>query len=127
MTHQERLKTLESGMPLPEVEIANAEARRTQAHAVCGSLIMCGIFTVVGPVAVCGIAVATTTVLLEKADAALHPVLISTVWLAAMLISIAIIVGNCVLGRHPLTAETLRSCATGDRLQHDQESSIQGE
>ena len=71
--------------------------RASRLHAVV--LVLRTIAMVVGPLAVCGIAVGASSVILVQGDPSLHRFLLTVVWSAAVLISAVIVTGVLLLGR----------------------------
>jgi hypothetical protein len=69
--HQERLRALELGFPLPEADLARAKADEVRARSA-------GLVGLVVPLGVAGIAVAATAMILERGSE-LHPILYA-VW-----------------------------------------------
>jgi hypothetical protein len=91
LAHAERLKALEAGRPLPEVELARAKAAEVRARAEAGRAIVATVFMAIGPAAVSGVAVAATAVVLAAANPAIHQAVLTIIWAGAGLVSLAII------------------------------------
>jgi len=71
--------------------------RAANWHAI--SLVLRTVFMVLGPVAVCGICVGVSSIILALADRELHSFLLTIVWGAAVLISGVMVTGLVLLGR----------------------------
>jgi len=85
-THAERMKLIELGRPLPEVELAQAKAAQLQATMDTIRSNVQAIFGAIGPVLVVGVATGATAAVLQLASPDLHLGLVIVIWVCAMLI-----------------------------------------
>jgi hypothetical protein len=81
------MKTIEMGMPLPEVEVARAKAEEVRAKAEAAKAIVLVIMRTLVQVGTFGIAIGATAVLLRQADQSLHLVGLLVIWICAALAS----------------------------------------
>ena len=89
MTHAERMRAIELGQPLPEVEKARAEAQATLARANAGTAIVGAILRAITGLGTLGIALGATAVVLVKAPAESQLVALALVWVAATVVGVA--------------------------------------
>jgi hypothetical protein len=86
MTHAERMKAIELGQPLPEVEKARAEAQATLARSNAATAIVGVLVRAVTCLGTLGIALGATAVVLVKAPPESQLVALALVWTAATLV-----------------------------------------
>jgi hypothetical protein len=108
LRHVERMKALEMGRPLPEVEIAQAKAEEVRIRATAGWAIVRVIFAVIGPAVICGIAIGATAVILHEASPSMHLPLICTVWVSAAVVCLGMIAGSLLGGQRMSLSDLLR-------------------
>jgi hypothetical protein len=94
MAHAERMKALELGQPLPEVEIARAKATEAKVRAEAGRAVGVAVFMALGPVAVLAIAVAATAVTLASANPSIHQPVLTVIWVSSAVVSLAVAVAG---------------------------------
>jgi len=85
-THAERMKLIEVGQLLPEVELARAKAAQLQATMDTIRSNVLAIFTAIGPAAVLGVATGASAAVLKMASPENQMVLVIVIWVCAVLI-----------------------------------------
>ncbi len=90
LSHQERLKALELGHPLPDIEIARSGTESTRA-------VMLGIIGLLVPISVIGMAVGATAIVFDQGEESIHLPLNATIWGVAGLVSLVTAI-NCAAG-----------------------------
>jgi hypothetical protein len=112
MEHAERLKALELGQPLPDGEVARAQAERSRFRAA-------GLVAVLVPLAMGGAGVATTAIILGQWMTQVGSGVLYTVWGVCGLVSV-VTVGNCISvlnRRDKKPADADRAARSSDRFQ----------
>jgi membrane glycosyltransferase len=99
MTHAERLKALELGRPLPEVELARAQTETTRARAEAAKVIVGVIVRGLVGLGTLGIAVAATAVVLVKGSADTQVTALAIIWTAATIVGVATALAGVLDGR----------------------------
>ena len=99
MEHAERMKALEMGRPLPEVEIAQAKADEARAKMETSRVVTRIVFTALAPVGITGITVGATSIILSLANPALHVALLSVIWACSALVSLGLIASTVIQAR----------------------------
>lgn len=133
LRHVERMKALEMGRPLPEVEIAQAKAEEVRIRATAGWAIVRVIFAVIGPAAVSGIAIGATSVVLHDASPSMHLPLISTIWVCTAVVCLGIITASLLGGQQMNLSDLLRRSGSrkltvsGDSMDADQFGPIEAD
>lgn len=89
MAHAERMKALELGRPVPEVEVARARAEEVRARAEAGRAIVTGIVAGIVTLGACGVGVGATAVVLQQAAPSLHLPLLALIWICCALVGLA--------------------------------------
>jgi hypothetical protein len=89
MTHAERMKAIELGHPLPEVEKARAEAQATLARANAATAILGAIVRALVGLGTLGIALGATAVVLVKGHPDTQIIALAIVWTAAAIVGVA--------------------------------------
>jgi hypothetical protein len=89
MTHAERMKAIELGRPLPEVELARAKTDAIRAQVDAAKVIVGVLARVVVGLGTLGIAVGATAVVLHQAPPASQLAALALIWTAATLVGIA--------------------------------------
>jgi hypothetical protein len=97
--HAERMKALEMGRPLPEVEVAQARAEEVRAQQETTRAVNRAVFMALGPAGVVGITVGATSIILSLANPAVHVILLSVVWVCSALVSLGMIASTVILAR----------------------------
>lgn len=96
--HAERLRALEMGRPLPEIERLRLDTQRKLSGDRTGSIILFLLGLVGAPLAIAGICVGATGVVLSQSapeDQRLH---MAVIWTAAVCIVVAVEVGLAFFG-----------------------------
>lgn len=125
-THAERMKAIELGQPLPEVELARLKAAELQARLETARANVHIIFSALGPAAVIGIATGATSAVFALASPSIHLVLVVVIWVCASLVSLATIAGIWARSQRPDIVRLLREYL-GKRMKANPESSPQGD
>jgi hypothetical protein len=107
-THAERMKLIEMGRPLPEVEVAQAKAAEVQARLETVRANALVTFTALGPAAVIGIATGATSAVLALTAPSIHLVLVIVIWLCATVVSVATVAGLWARSQRPDVVRLLR-------------------
>jgi hypothetical protein len=89
MTHAERMKAIELGQPLPEVEKARAEAQATLARANAATAIFGVIVRALVGLGTLGIALGATAVVLTKGHPDTQLIALAVIWTAATIVGVA--------------------------------------
>jgi hypothetical protein len=89
MTHAERMKAIELGHPLPEVEKARAEAQATLARANAATAILGAIVRALVGLGTLGIALGATAVVLVNGHPDNQLIALALVWAAATVVGVA--------------------------------------
>jgi hypothetical protein len=89
MTHAERMKAIELGQPLPEVEKARAEAQAVLARASAATAIVGVIVRALVGLGTLGIALGATAVVLVKGHPDSQVIILAFVWAAATIVGVA--------------------------------------
>jgi hypothetical protein len=92
--HAERMKAIELGRPLPEVELAWAKTAEFQARMETIRSNVAVIFSVLGPAAVIGITTGATSAILSLAAPSIHLTLVIVIWICAVLVALGIVAGT---------------------------------
>jgi hypothetical protein len=89
MTHAERLKAIELGRPLPEVELARAKTDAIRAQVDAAKVIVGFLTRTVVALGTLGIAVGATAVVLQQAPPASQLAALAFIWIAVALVGVA--------------------------------------
>jgi hypothetical protein len=89
MTHAERMKAIELGRPLPEVELARAQTEATRARADAAKTIASAVARGVAGLGTAGVAVAATAVVVSQVAPASQLAALAIIWTAATLLGVA--------------------------------------
>jgi hypothetical protein len=87
LTHAERMKALELGLPLPEVEIARAQAEAVKARTEAAKCIVAHVVRLVLPLGVFGIALGVSAVVIYRGPAELQWPALALIWICSSLVS----------------------------------------
>jgi hypothetical protein len=89
MTHSERMKALETGQPLPEVEIAKTQAETVKAQMEAAKAIAATIGRVLVPLGMGGIGIGMSAVVICNAPSSLHLAALSIIWVCVAVVGTA--------------------------------------
>jgi hypothetical protein len=96
MTHSERMKALETGQPLPEVEIAKAQAESVKARTEAAKAIAATIGRAIVPLGMGGIGIGMSAVVICNSSPALHLLALSIIWLCVAMVGTAAAVSGWI-------------------------------
>jgi hypothetical protein len=96
MTHSERMKALETGQPLPEVEVAKAQAETVKAQMEAAKAIVATIGRAIVPLGMGGIGIGMSAVVLCNASPSLHLPALSIIWLCVAVVGTAAAVSGWI-------------------------------
>ncbi len=88
LAHAERIKALEVGASLPEVELARLQASTTQAKAEAAKAIVASIMRAFIHLGSFGVATGATALVLHRADTSLHLPALAIIWTSAAAASV---------------------------------------
>jgi hypothetical protein len=80
MMHSERMKALETGQPLPEVELAKANTETVRAKTEAAKSIVATIGRALVPLGMGGIGIGASAVVIINADPTLHWPALAMIW-----------------------------------------------
>jgi hypothetical protein len=87
LTHAERMKALELGLPLPEVEIARAQAEVVKAKADAAKFIVSHVMRVLLALGVAGLAVGASAIVICQGPPSLQWPALALIWICCSLVS----------------------------------------
>ncbi len=96
MTHSERMKALETGQPLPEVEVAKAQAETVKAQMEAAKAIAATIGRAIVPLGMGGIGIGMSAVVLCNASPSLHLPALSIIWVTIAVVGTAAAVSGWI-------------------------------
>jgi hypothetical protein len=106
--HEERMKLIELGRPLPEEVLARAKVAELQARMDTVRSNVNAIFSALGPAAVVGVATGASAAVLNLASPTHHVLLVVVIWVCAALVALATIVAIWARPPRPDVARLLR-------------------
>jgi hypothetical protein len=96
LTHAERMKALELGLPLPEVEIARAQAEAVKAKTECAKFIVARVMRLLLPLGVSGIALGASAIVICHGPIALQWPALLLIWICSSLVSVTAVLADWI-------------------------------
>jgi hypothetical protein len=96
MTHSERMKALETGQPLPEVELAKAQAEAVKARMEAAKSIAATVGRAIIPLGMGGIGIGMSAVVICNASPSLHLPALSVIWASIAVVGTAAAVSGWI-------------------------------
>jgi hypothetical protein len=96
LTHAERMKALELGLPLPEVEIARAQAEAVKAKTEAAKFIVAHVMRLLLPLGVFGIALGASAIVICQGPVSLQWPALALIWICSSLVSAAAVLSGWI-------------------------------
>jgi hypothetical protein len=96
LTHAERMKALELGLPLPEVEIARAHAEAVKAKTEAAKFIVAHVMRLLLPLGVFGIALGASAIVICQGPVSLQWPALALIWICSSLVSATVVLAGWI-------------------------------